>query len=215
MFQGQYIATFVSRYGLLSKKSPKGKKIVLFGKSSEEPKLKTTAAPHITWVRNGLQSVPTDEDLRKAFFWEGRRIGSLEVARHSDARRSSRLQKLWRAQWYSPMYILKAVERTEEYSLEPIFAVIQGHRFLWWESPHAFDNGETIQGSLFLEGHAGLTNPSPLEQKLFNDNDIPRLSSIFGKGMDTQERITLLAPSVETKNHFESAVLFATTEKKD
>jgi len=96
------------------------------------------------------------------------------------------------------------------------FAMIQGHRFLWWKSVSDFDRGEPPAGRIFLAGHAGLASPSPLEMRAVKDkSDIARLTSIFGRGIQTQEKITILAPTEEEKDKLELAVSLAASSKRD
>ena len=99
----------------------------------------------------------------------------------------------------------------------PAFALLQGHRFLWWRSVEDFDDGCEPLGSLNLSGHAGLTNPSPLElmEMKATATDVSRLVCIFGRGAGKQERITILTPTMQSKTSLEHAVEDAVTKKQD
>lgn len=79
----------------------------------------------------------------------------------------------------------------------------------------SFDGGEEPLGLIFLSGHAGLATPSPLEMRRIDKVEISRVVSIFGRGRDAQERITVITPSDEVKEQLEHAVSFATSEKRD
>ena len=86
----------------------------------------------IVWLKNALRGLPTDQDLRKAYFWEGRRIGFEARETYSRDKRLARLKRLWRAQWHALVKI-----RTDTTKEKPntttwleIFAVVQGRRFL-------------------------------------------------------------------------------------
>ena len=68
------------------------------------------------------------------------------------------------------------------------FAIVQGHRFLWWPSAHDFDNGETPAGRIFLAGHAGLAGLSPLETRQLDEREKSLAVSIFGGGLHEQQR---------------------------
>lgn len=165
-------------------------------------------------MMNAIRGLPTDEDIRKTYFWECRRLRARQIEIQAEAKRNSRLKRLWRAQWYSSVDILRAsdggdFERTEA------FAMIQGHRFLWWHSVGDFDLGEEPGGGIFLAGHAGLATPSPLELRSVDKADFSKLTSIFGRGNETQEKVTVVAPSEKVKDDLELAVSFATSAKKD
>jgi hypothetical protein len=95
------------------------------------------------------------------------------------------------------------------------FAVIQGHRFLWWESTRDFDDGQPPKGRVFLAGHAGLATPSPLELREIQKEEVERVVSLFGRGADKQVRVTMLAPNVDEKRVLEKAVEHALSSKAD
>jgi hypothetical protein len=96
-----------------------------------------------------------------------------------------------------------------------VFSMVQGHRFLWWRSVEGFDSGEKPEGLIFLSGHAGLATPSPLELRLIGKDEMTRVVSIFGRGRDKQERVTIIAPSDDVRMQLEHAVSFATSQKRD
>jgi hypothetical protein len=93
--------------------------------------------------------------------------------------------------------------------------MIQGHRFLWWNSVESFDAGDEPIGLIFLSGHAGLATPSPLELRHIEEAELARVVCIFGRGRDAQVRVTLIAPSEDVRTKLEYAVSFATSEKRD
>ena len=55
--------------------------------------------------------------------------------------------------------------------------VLQGHRVLWWRSEEDLENGRPAVGQLLLQGHAGLTAPSPVDARRFGKDT---LVSLFG-----------------------------------
>jgi hypothetical protein len=175
------------------------------------------------WINNAIRSLPTNEDLRKAYFWESRRLGAEQAEKHASEKRESRLQKLWKAKWYSPLKLLIQDEEVDSqsqkqqatYYLEPCFAVVQGHRFLWWETVQDFDDGEIPVGKLFLSGHAGLGGPSPLEMRALSEDELPLCISIFGRGSKGQQRITMLLPDEITKHQLEDAISESASLKND
>jgi hypothetical protein len=205
----QYAVTFKSRFGRLFKMSrnePTVKTMVAQSKDGEK-------SPVATWVMNAIRGLPTDVDLKRTYHWETRRLVAREVESQAEHKRASRLRRLWRAQWYATVQLVQVQGTSLE--LTPVFAMIQGHRFLWWRSVEDFDKGEGALGRIFLQGHAGLASPSPLEVKAIRKEDLARLVGIFGRGADKQERLTLLCSSEEERDSFEKAISNALTTKND
>jgi len=229
----QYGATFLERFGedlgLVSNKKSKTSSVL---SQSSAPQLKSPLSDPVKeeskpsaveiWVNNAIRSLPTNEDLRKAYFWESRRLGSEQAEKHASEKRESRLKKLWKAQWHSLGKLLIQDGGNEQaqkvtYHLESCFAVIQGHRFVWWQSVQDFDNGELPVGKLLLSGHAGFGGPSPLEMKVLSKEELPLCVSIFGRGSEGQgqQRVTILLPDATTKEKLESAVAESASFKSD
>ena len=168
----------------------------------------------IVWLKNALRGLPNDEDLRKAYFWEGRRNGAKTRESYASEKRLARLKRLWRAQWHATLKIRadsssESMSSKEACAWTKIFAVIQGRRFLWWKTVEDFDNGRPPLGRIFLAGHAGLSGLSPLEMREIDPKVLPFVVGIFGKGLQDQQRITLLAPSSELKESLENSVIQA------
>ena len=166
----------------------------------------------IIWLKNAFRGLPTDEDLRKTYFWEGRRNGAKTRESYASEKRLARLKRLWRAQWHATIKIRgdsdsKSAKGASTWN--KIFAVVQGRRFLWWKTVEDFDNGRPPLGRLFLAGHAGLSGLSPIEMREIDPKDIPFIVGIFGRGLHDQQRITLLMPSSELKETLENSVIDA------
>jgi hypothetical protein len=160
------------------------------------------------WAMNALRSLPTSEDLRKLYFWESLRIGYNEIEKHAQQKRGSRLKRLWKAHWYSRIRLWVRGPNEKEVSWQTVFAVLQGHRFLWWQSVRDFDDGENPAGVLCLTGHAGLSNPSPIEAREFSREELRRLVVVFGRGPNAQQqRITLLPQDLILKKNLENMIL--------
>lgn len=158
----------------------------------------------VGWLLNAFRGLPTDEDLRKTYFWETRRTGAKEAELYTSQKRKRRLETLWRAQWYSPAE--RFIEEGEQTFWKSCFVVLQGHRLFWWESLHDFDNAEQPVGNLLLAGHAGVADPSPLELREVEGEEVERLVCLFGRGNQRQERVTVLLPSSEAKVCLEKAI---------
>lgn len=167
-------------------------------------------SPIATWITNALRGLPTSEDLRRTYFWESRRLGAKETESIAAAKRKARMEKLWRVQWYRSVRML--TENTnKELEWRTVFAMIQGHRVLWWRSVGDFDNGVPPLGRLFLAGHTGLASPSPLELRKISRDEVERVVCVFGSG----ERTTVLTESLEAKEELENAVEDALSSKQD
>lgn len=182
---------------------------------SNEDRIPKKVSPFAIWVNNFIRSLPVDDDLQKTYFWETRRAVAEKLRGEADERRTSRLRKLWRAQWYEDVEVLQPGDKTKSApEFRASFAVILGRRFMWWASVDDFDNGVQPMGKIFLQGHAGLATPSPIELKAIGEQS-SRAVSIFGKGSKDQERVTLLVSGEESKKNFENAVESALITKDD
>lgn len=170
----------------------------------------TEQSPVVTWISNALRGLPTSEDLRRAYFWESRRLGVKETESLAAAKRKARMQRLWKVQWYRTVRMLTH-NKNQEPEWRTVFAMIQGHRILWWRSVSEFDNGVAPLGKLFLAGHAGLSSPSPLELREISSDDVERVVSVFGSGA----RTTILSETLEEKEELEKAVEAALSDKQD
>ncbi len=202
-------------------------------------------------LENLFLSIPTDEDLRRTYFWEARREGEKERKRfvsqrrlhlafiiytalyndssgdsfhncclQANAKRQSRLEKLWKAKWYGALEVrekradLSTTMSTRNWSWEPAFGLIEGHRFIWWRSERHFDTGDAPLGQIFFAGHSGLAGLSPLDLREFTKEEVPLVVSIFGRGSQGQQKVTLLASFSHVKDCLENAVLEASMDIK-
>jgi hypothetical protein len=197
-----YIVCFKGRFGkyiLAAKERPQSSPSTSVGRKD--------ASPVTIWLSNFVRGLPLDEDLHKTYFWETRRAVTGKLQVEADERRSSRLRKLWRAQWCEVVEVLKSPDSSLKARVESAFVVIQGRRVMWWRSTNEFDSGEQPIGRILLHGHAGLATPTPVELKAIGEEDrISRAVSLFGKGADTQERITMILSCQPSKDAFEDAV---------
>ncbi|KAG7364259.1 hypothetical protein IV203_037461 [Nitzschia inconspicua] len=223
---GQFSVTFAIRFGgdlgISSTKKQKSSSSASHSRNAtqdgilDKAKASEAQSPFVIWINNAIRSLPTSEDLRKAYFWESRRFGAEQAERHASEKRASRLRKLWKAKWYSPVNLLLHDEDGDpSFYKEPCFAVIQGHRFVWWYSVQDFDNGELPDGKLFLSGHAGLGGPSPIEMRELSSDELPLCLSIFGRGGDGQQKVVMILPDASTKDALEAAVAESSSFKKD
>jgi len=164
---------------------------------------------------NAFCGIPNDEDLRRAYFWESRRTAAVETAAYNSARRKHRLNSLWCAHWYATVNILLEDEETEDLDWFEVFGVVVGHRFVWWISVQDFDSGEPPSGKIFLSGHSGLTTPSPIELRHIGTEELDRIVCLFGRGADSQQRVTILTTGSDQRIQLEAAIGKAKSGKAD
>jgi hypothetical protein len=187
-------------------------------KDNEKPVASTekqqTAPPMLGWVLNAISSIPNDEDLRKAYFWESARISERESSRRAAKKRISRLQQLWNAKWFSVVKVKivntgRGVTSARAWRWEDRFVVVHGRRLLIWESDKSFDEGDPPLDRVFLAGHAGLAGLSPIEMRELSSDEIPRVANIFGRGSSEQLKLMMLIPDQYMKEALEDVVLSA------
>ena len=212
----QYAATFYSAFGkrFRTKKAVARPALVSRRSSSAEANADAGVATRIT---NFLAGLPTDEDLRRAYFWEARREG--EKAREELAlkKRMLRLKRLWRAQWFGTVELKEMTSSKEadrQWDWEPVFALVHGHRFIWWRSEKHFDDGEAPLGQIFFAGHSGLGGLSPMEMRELSREEALLIVTMFGRGFDEQQKISLLCPNAKAKEALEDAVIGASMGSK-
>jgi hypothetical protein len=178
--------------------------------------------PILTRMINFFTSVPTNEDLRRYYFWEAVKVGEVERELLASKKRAARLTKLWKAQWFGKLElkvkISAALSSEREWEWKTIFCIIQGHRFIWWESEKDFDEGENPSGQIYFAGHSGLAGLSPLELRELKPDEVPLVVNIFGRGASRggeQTKLSLLTQDLQTKQRFEASVLNAVLDKND
>mmetsp|Transcript_6180 Transcript_6180/g.11745 ORF Transcript_6180/g.11745 Transcript_6180/m.11745 type:complete len:133 (+) Transcript_6180:1885-2283(+) len=128
-----------------------------------------------------------------------------------------RLKRLWRAQWFGTVELKEATSSKQADRLwdwEPVFALVHGHRFIWWRSEKHFDDGEPPLGQIFFAGHSGLGGLSPIDMRELSSEEALLIVTMFGRGLDGQQKISLLCPDRASKEGLEDAVIAASTGSK-
>jgi len=160
------------------------------------------------WLKNIFVSTPTDEDLRRYYFWESRKVMEQEQEVLARERRKYRLAKLWKARWFGRMEMkIYSIEDNSMYNWVNIFAVIIGHRFVWWKNEKEFDEGKFPLGHIVFEGHSGLAGLSPRDLRELDKDLLSKVVSIFGRGKNGQEKLCLLISDETIKGSFKEAVI--------
>jgi len=119
--------------------------------------------PYSTRIMNFFLGIPTNEDLRRYYFWEATKVGEREREVLAKKKRATRLTKLWNAQWFGKLELkvrsyAATGDSNRQWDWKSTFAIIQGHRFIWWDSEKDFDEGENPSGQIFFAGHVRTYN---------------------------------------------------------
>merc|ERR1712157_531018 len=94
----QYGMSFVNEYGeALGIKSER---------NSNKKEKDKKPNPLAIKIINAIRSIPTNEDLRKTYFWESRQLGNETADKIVLTKRISRLKKIWRAKWHSMITLI-------------------------------------------------------------------------------------------------------------
>ena len=130
------------------------------------------------------------------------------------AKRISRLKSLWRARWYGELHLKISTNVGAGWKWRNIFAIIQGHRLMWWVSSNDFDRGKKPLGQIIFAGHAGLAGLSPLDLRQMQKSEFSRAISVFGRGEIEQQKLILLASSDDEKELIERLIAEITLDPK-
>ncbi len=150
-------------------------------------------APLAIKLANLFATIPTDIELERAYLWRTRQSGSMALRSNAAMKSSSGLQESRNkmrtlglgVHWQGTVFI------HGKRSWERKFLVLQGHRLAWWKTATAVEEGKPAAGQLLLQGHSGLTDPSPMEMRLADNPNL--LICAFGRGSSGQPaRVSLL-----------------------
>ena len=128
-----------------------------------------------------------------------------------------RLKRLWKAQWFGTVELMEATTSSKadrRWDWEPVFGLVHGHRFIWWRSEKQFDDGESPLGQIYFAGHSGLGGLSPMEMRELSRREALLIVTMFGRGMEGQQKISVLCPEKKTKGALEDAILNASMGPK-
>ena len=125
----------------------------------------------------------------------------------------STLRSLFSCQWEGPVRVRAGASAKW---VNGGFAVLQGQRLLWWTSADELEAGRPADAQLLLQGHAGITAPSPQDVKDLGGEDL--LVAVFGRSAagpssrtgGTQQRWVFVTATPEEKREFTEAIALAT-----
>jgi len=170
-------------------------------------------------ISNLLLSMPNDLQVEEAY---RRPREVLEAQQEEKSRDESRKAKLnlffGSSMWDGVISEVRLVSSNGNRGgwEKGCYLVIQGHRLAWWSSEKAVEDGISPIGQLLLQGHSGVTSPSPVDVKDVGEEMAERLLTVFGKGKDSLPlMMTILAETEEDKQEIEDAVNIICMKKED
>lgn len=178
------------------------------------PALQPPPADHVpagSLPSNLLAAVANDEDLRRSYTTEAKAFGQRQEAMAKKRRRRARLRALFNCQWEGSVRVRAGTSATWA---SGGFTVLQGRRVLWWRSERDLEGGRPAAAQLLLQGHAGVTAPSPKDVMDMGGSEA-RLLAVFGRTVaGGQERWVFVTATAEDKCAFSAAITSA-VDKQD
>lgn len=176
-----------------------------------DPPVVDETPPLAVKIKNLIVSLPVDSELAACYAWEAK--AHTEREKHDLKLRQQRAKlKLLGAgqQWKGSV---RVHEKAED-PWEARYLVVIGHRLAWWGSAVDVDEGRKAKGQLLLQGHAGVTMLSPVEQRQISDPH--KVVCVFGRSSDgLPHKVSFLTDSVAAKKALEDAVSTVVNTKHD
>ena len=172
-----------------------------------ETREKKPPSPLLLKLRNLLLSVPTDKDLKRCYAARALEHTKVTEARFRLHQARDRVKSLGiGCLWQGEMVDISGNGGGGEGGDEKKkFVVVQGHRVAWWSGIDALRAGRGAEGALLLQGHAGVSQASPLEKRREKNPDL--LICIFGLAPDGRPaRKVFRAVDVAKRNEVEDVV---------
>lgn len=161
-------------------------------------------SPMTTRLLNLLKSLPNDEDLRRCYEHRANSHARKVARDERRRRRRAKLHGIWRTTWQGNIGLRELGRHHEHEELppdvdtatatytqvhstahfEPRYLVLHGRRLLWWQSEKHLDAGKAPAGQLLLQGHSGLTDPSPTDLAAATPEKKDCLLAVFGQATD-------------------------------
>ena len=149
---------------------------------------------------NFMQSIPNDDDLDQAYFWERKSILDAEDLATEQALRTSKcgiaLPVTWRG--------LVKIKNIREW--RTVFLCVQGRRLVWWENEATVEKTPP-HGYLLLSALSAVTEASPLDEREVGLNDSRQLFAVFGSDVILNPiKCTILCKSSGDRCALEGAI---------
>ena len=135
---------------------------------------------------NLLRSVPNDDELRRCYEQRAAAHARNALRLERRRRRRARLHAIWDSRW-AGRCVLRVQSAHDRAAHSPTshkaYLVLHGRRLLCWHSEQECDSGRQQHGALLLQGHSGLTDPSPTDLAAAKDK-AENLLAVFGQASD-------------------------------
>ena len=160
--------------------------------------------PNEIRLQNIMEALPNDDDIQKAYFREQKAFVKSKEDELKLKSRFTKLNLVSKALWQGNV-LIKAIGIGNGIVWTPAFSVLQETRFVWWHKEEDVDEGKAPQGQLLLFGHAGITQPSPVDVRDIGGDS--HIATIFGRdphGMP--HKWTVVCKDYDTKENLISVV---------
>ena len=166
--------------------------------------LKFDPVPNMIRIQNVMEALPNDDDIQQAYSREQKTYLKQKEDELKLKMRSAKLNLIFTSLWLGSVQI-KAIGIGNGVIWSEGYAVLQETRFVWWLKEEDIDEGKSPQGQLLLFGHAGVTQPSPVDVREIGDEG--RLVTIFGRDPDGMpHKWTLVCKTADAKTQLVQSV---------
>ena len=136
---------------------------------------------------NLLQSIANDDDLEQLYSKERKTALRDWQKQKADMIRKRQLEVVFKSAWegyckikYADMSRGAGSAGQQQQQWEDAYLVAQGRRLVWWSNKRSIKEGRPCSGQVLLFGHAGLTQPSPVDVREVGEEHVTRLLAVFG-----------------------------------
>ena len=158
---------------------------------------------------NALKAVPNDHDLRMCYANRAAAHADKLVRLERRRRRRAKLHAIWDCAWEGPVDL-----RIPPHAFARRLLVLNGRRLLHWHGERDADSGRPPAGQLLLQGHSGLTAPSPTDASGLAADKQASLLAVFGQAPDgTPVRWAVLCADDRDKDALSAAIARACDAK--
>jgi len=146
---------------------------------------------------NTIETLPNDDDIQNAYNREQKAYLNTKNDEEKLRMRHGKLNLIFRSVWQGYVQI-KSLGIGNGVVWLNAYLVLQETRIVWWLKEDEIDAGKAPQQQLLLFGHAGITQPSPVDVREIGDDS--RLVTIFGRDSHgIPHKWTVLCRDVESR----------------
>ena len=147
--------------------------------------------------------LPNDDDIHQAYSREQKQYRLSRQESRKQHLRRAKLNMVFRCMWEGAVDI-KGQAGAGAGAWTTAYLAVQEHRLIWWQKEEDIDDGKAPVGQLLLFGHAGTTQPSPVDVREIGSDT--RLATIFGRDPNGQS-CSRTFHAVLLKRHYSSFIL--------